>query len=369
MRVGAGDHHAGHHETLLGEVEVEDAVAGRGVVRLLDAVERGERAADRGLLVVGLDAGEDEMIVRDRDLPRPDHVAAGDLVEGVDRERRGAVAGRQQIGVDAQRGAGPHLGALVDAMRPQDLLAGREPARGRRIGPLDLGLGLDAGAELAAADGEDAAAPADLVFLRRQRDRIVGLPARDVREPARVGIERECVAFLGVGHGLEALHHVEAEIEGVAPEDVAHVVSAHDHHLEADLLGHALEAGGAHLARRSDREAVAGDQEVLAAVHARAEVGHQVAERAGLPALVERLEALGHAVGGGRDLVGVDGIELLPRDFRVPEDQRLAADETSVESGFVSGVGGGKAIERHAGLEARGVDGIHEDDASTMDRR
>ena len=52
-----------------------------------------------------------------------------------------------------------------------------------------------------------------------------------------------------------------------------------------------------------------------------AEVRHQVAERARLPALVEGLEALGDAVGGGRDLVGVDGIQLPAGSVRVPEDQ------------------------------------------------
>ncbi len=103
-------------------------------------------------------------------------------------------------------------------------------------------------------------------------------------------------------------------------------------HLEPDFLGDALEARRAHLARRSDREAIAGDDERLAAVHARAEVGHQVAERARLPALVERLEALGHAVGRGRDLVGVDGVELAGelrarQALRIPEDERPARDQ------------------------------------------
>ena len=49
---------------------MEDAVAGRRVVRLLDAVDAGELAADRGLLVVGVDAGEHEVIVGDRRLAR-----------------------------------------------------------------------------------------------------------------------------------------------------------------------------------------------------------------------------------------------------------------------------------------------------------
>ena len=60
-------------------------------------------------------------------------------------------------------------------------------------------------------------------------------------------------------------------------------------------------------------------------VHARAEVGHQIAERSGLPALVQRVEALGHAVGRRRDLIGVDRVELLARRAGIPENQRLPA--------------------------------------------
>src|SRR5881275_2445472 len=62
---------------------------------------------------------------------------------------------------------------------------------------------------------------------------------------------------------------------------------------------------------RGETFLIAGDQERLAAVDALAEVGHQVAEGAGLPPLVERLEALGDAVGGRRDLIGIDRVELL----------------------------------------------------------
>ena len=106
MRVGAGNELPRHHQPLLGKVEVEDAVARRRVVRLLDAVQR---ARTRGRSPVCLSssslAGEDEVIVGDRRLPRIDRVAAGDLVEGVDRKRRGAVRRRQQVGVDAQRRA------------------------------------------------------------------------------------------------------------------------------------------------------------------------------------------------------------------------------------------------------------------------
>ena len=96
----------GSDEPLLGKIEMKDAVARRRVVRLLDAVQPGEVAADRRLLVVVSLAREDEMIVGDRRLPREDRVAAGNLVEGVDGERRRPVRRRQQIGVDAQRRAG-----------------------------------------------------------------------------------------------------------------------------------------------------------------------------------------------------------------------------------------------------------------------
>ena len=118
-------------------------------------------------------------------------------------------------------------------------------------------------------------------------------------------------------------------LKAVAAEDVAHVLAADDHQLEADFFRNALQARGTHLARRSDREPIARDEKRLAAVHARAKIRHQVAERADLPAQIERLEALGHAIGGGRDLVRVDRVELLRlrRRLRIPEDQRAPADE------------------------------------------
>ena len=102
-------------------------------------------------------------------------------------------------------------------------------------------------------------------------------------------------------------------------------------HLEAGFFGDPFEARGAHLARRADGEAIAGDDERLAAMDALAEIGHQVAERSGLPPLVERVEALGDAVRGRRDLIGVDRVELAAelraRQFRIPENERSAADD------------------------------------------
>ena len=200
---------------------------------------------------------------------------------------------------------------LVDAMRPDDLL-GRGHAAGGvpRPASRSRGVSTDA-AELTAADGEDSAAAADLFFLGRERHRLVGLLLRDVGQLARRGIERELVAVLRIGDRLRTLDNMEAEIEGVAAKDVAHVVAADDNELQPGFLRHALQSGRAHLTRRADGEAVAGDDERLAAVHPLAEVRHQIAEGACLPSLVQCLQALGDTVGRWRDLIGVDRIELL----------------------------------------------------------
>src|SRR2546430_17124072 len=110
---------------------------------------------------------------------------------------------------------------------------------------------------------------------------------------------------------------MKAEVERVAPEDVAHPRAADDDELAARLLTDAFEPGRAHLARRADREAIARDDEGLAAAHALAEVRHEKAERARLPAVIEGVEALRHAVVRRRDLVGVDRVELFSRDLGV----------------------------------------------------
>jgi hypothetical protein len=57
------------------------------------------------------------------------------------------------------------------------------------------------------------------------------------------------------------------------------------------------------------------------------EVGHQVTEGANLPALVEVVEALRDAVVRGRDLIGVDRVQLLPWNLWVPEDERATANQ------------------------------------------
>ncbi len=255
----------------------------------------------------------------------------------MNRKRRRAVRSRKQIGVDTQRDPRAELvrrQILVDAMRPDDLLGGGHPPGQLRRSPVERGTPADRAGELAPADGEDAAAPADLLFLRRQRHRRVGLVLRDVAQLSRIGIETEGVAVAGVGHGLGTLHHVQPEIERIAAEDVPHVRAADDHHLEAGFFRDPLQSGRAHLARGTDREAVAGDDEGLATVHAGAKAGHQIAEGPRFPALVQRVEALRHAVGRGRNLIGINRVEL-PREaragktHRIPEDERLPGDQAA----------------------------------------
>ena len=125
---------------------------------------------------------------------------------------------------------------------------------------------------------------------------------------------------------------------------------------QAGFLGDALEPGRAHLARRADREAIAGDDERLAAMHAGAEVGHQVAERSGLPALVERLEALGDAVGRRRDLIGVDRVELLRLSGGLFGSQKISARPRIRRSAPVAAAGAAvrRVRDRAPGLRRAG---------------
>src|SRR5689334_2656426 len=80
-------------------------------------------------------------------------------------------------------------------------------------------------------------------------------------------------------------------------------------------------------------EPIAGDDEILAAPRPLHEVRHEEAEGPGLPTLVERLEALGDAVGRWRDLVRVDGVQLLTGNLGVPEDQGPPLDLAGVPVG------------------------------------
>jgi hypothetical protein len=174
-------------------------------------------------------------------------------------------------------------------------------------------------------------------------------------------LEAELVAIPGIGHRFRTLDDLQSQVQRIAAEDVSHVVAADDDHLEPGFVGNCLEAGGAHFARRSDREAVAGDDKGLAAVNARAEVGHQIPERPGLPAFVERIEAFGDAVGRGSDLIRIDRVELLflAENLQIPDDQRATANDG----------GGGGLLDRrrgrrdlfsgHARLQPGGFDLMH----------
>ena len=115
VRIGAGNELTRQHEALFRKVEVKDPIARRRVVRRRQALLSRECATDARLLLIVITPGEDEMIVGNGRLSRTDHVAASDLVEGVDRKRRRSVGGRKQVGVHAQRVA--RLESSVDPCR------------------------------------------------------------------------------------------------------------------------------------------------------------------------------------------------------------------------------------------------------------
>src|SRR6185295_11584043 len=128
-------------------------------------------------------------------------------------------------------------------------------------------------------------------------------------------VEGEEVTILSVEHGLGTLDDVQAEVETIAPEDVAHVLTAHDDHFQPGLFRDALEPGGTHLPRRSDCKAIAGNDEVFAAMDAVPEIWHQVSKGTGLPLLVERIQAFRHTISRRRNLIGIDGVPL-PGELR-----------------------------------------------------
>jgi hypothetical protein len=65
--------------------------------------------------------------------------------------------------------------------------------------------------------------------------------------------------------------------------------------------------------------------------------------------MIQRLEALRHAVGRRRDLVGVDRVQLLPRDFRVPKDQRLSAYLRAISPNALGALGSHDVFHVDAG--------------------
>ena len=151
---------------------------------------------------------------------------------------------------------------------------------------------------------------------------------------------------------------MEAEVEGIAAEDVAHPVAADDDELEALLLRNAFQARGTHLPGGADGEALARDEEGFAAMDALPEIRHEVAEGARLPALVEGIEAFRDTIGGGSDLVGVDRVALPAGPRGIPDDERLPADDMrrAARGRGIGGTGPRQVCFADAGFQARGPD-------------
>ena len=103
-------------------------------------------------------------------------------------------------------------------------------------------------------------------------------------------------------------------------------------------------------------------------MHALPEVRHQIAECARFPALIERIEAFRNTVGGWRNLIGIDGVQLFlfAGNLQIPEDERLAADgryRLRLWCRFDGRLGGDC---RSTGREAGGFDAIHRAGTSEM---
>jgi hypothetical protein len=78
------------------------------------------------------------------------------------------------------------------------------------------------------------------------------------------------------------------------------------------------------------------------------------------PAMTKVFEALRDAVGGGRDLVGVDRIQLLARRPRIPEHQRRTTNEAgAAERHFVTGSRARQVLQGHPGLQHGGASDLH----------
>src|SRR5207253_4886478 len=137
-------------------------------------------------------------------------------------------------------------------------------------------------------------------------------------------------------------------------------VTGADPDTEPAILRGGLGPGRAHLPRRPGAEALAGDHERFPAMHPLTRIRHQVTKGARFPARVEMVEALRNAVIGRGDLVGVDGVELLPRDLRVPEDERATSNQVTAVRRPVDGLGGRSYRRCGARLTSRGLDSVQE---------
>ena len=325
VAVGPRNHRARHYESLLGEVEVEDPVAGSrepGRAKLLGS---GEIPADRGLPVVGLAPREDEVVVRDGGLARING-APGDFPEGVDRERRGAVGSGQEVRRYQDAFSHRDRDPAIHPVGPEDLLGHGEPALLFGAGPFDLRLAGQGGEELPASGGEDAAGRPEFGFLPVERLRLVGAAERFVGESPVRRVEAEAVAIPGVLGRGGTLENFEAEVQGVPAEDVADPASEDQHERRARIPCDPEESCRAHLPRGPDTEPFARDHEVRSGPYPGGEIRHQVEKRPDFPALVERVQTLGNAVGGGCDLVGIDGVPFSPGFFRIPEYEGFSGD-------------------------------------------
>ena len=223
----------------------------------------------------------------------------------------------------------------------------------RRRGPLDERLGLDGSKELATSGRQDSAGSPEFRFPRGEGLRVVGAAEGIVHELPRRRIEGEPVSVPGVLGRGGAFEHLETEVEGVPAEDVANAGSEHEHQRRTRVPGDSKQPGRAHFPRGADSEPLPGDHEVLPGLHAGREIRHQVAECSCLPPRVEGVKALGNAVGGRGDLVGVDGVALPLRTLRIPENERLSGHRSRGTHGSVIRRSGRQG---NAGLSAYGPD-------------
>ncbi len=251
-------------------------------------------------------------------------------------------------------------GVLVHAVGPDDLLGRGHAARVLRIGPPDLRRARGRLAEFPPSDGEDAAAAADLLFLGRERNRRVALLLRLVGQRAGRRVEGKAVAVLRVGDRFGRLHDVETQVERVPAEDVAHVGAADDDELEPGFFGDALQSRRAHLARRADGEAIAGDQERLAAVHA---LRGSPASGSG----TRRPSSARPAYSRLSDTQSAAGViwsvsiasSFLPGVLGVPDDESLAPDgRPGSACGRVGRPGTRQVFELHSRLKPRFFNGM-----------